>query len=152
MIIPCGNIRIMSEAKLGDTVRVHYTGTLDDGTTFDSSAGRDPLEFTLGEGMVIPGFEATVEGMTPGARRKQRIAPAGAYGERDEEQVIQMPRSELPPAAKVAMGDRVRMQDEMGHVHAARIADLGLETLTLDFNHELAGQALTFEIELVEIG
>ena len=136
---------------MGDTVRVHYTGTLDDGTTFDSSAGRDPLEFTLGEGMVIPGFELTVAGMTPGARRKQRLDPADAYGDRDEDQVIQMPRSELPPDAKVAMGDRVRMRDEMGHVHAARITDLGLETLTLDFNHELAGQALTFEIELVEI-
>ena len=136
---------------MGDTVRVHYTGTLDDGTPFDSSAGRDPLEFTLGEGMVIPGFEAMVAGMTPGAKRKQRIEPADAYGQRDDEQVIQMPRSELPPDAQVAMGDRVRMQDEMGHVHAARITDLGLETLTLVFNHELAGQALTFEIELVEI-
>jgi peptidylprolyl isomerase len=142
----------MTEAKMGDTVRVHYTGTLDDGTTFDSSAGREPLEFTLGEGMVIPGFETTVEGMAPGTKRKQRIEPADAYGDRDEERVIQMPRSELPPDATVAVGDRVRLQDEMGHVHAARISDLGLETLTLDFNHELAGQALTFEIELVEIG
>ena len=137
---------------MGDTVRVHYTGTLDDGTTFDSSAGREPLEFTLGEGMVIPGFESTVEGMAPGDKRRQRIEPAKAYGDRDEERVIQMPRSELPPDAKVAVGDRVRLQDETGHVHAARISDLGLETLTLDFNHELAGQALTFEIELVEIG
>ncbi len=136
---------------MGDTVRVHYAGTLDDGTTFDSSAGREPLEFTLGEGMVILGFETTVEGMRAGDKRKQRIAPGDAYGERDEERVIQMPRSELPPDAKVMIGDRVRLQDEMGHIHAARIADMGLETLTLDFNHELAGQALTFEIELVEI-
>jgi len=142
----------MSEAKMGDTVRVHYTGTLDDGTTFDSSTGGDPLEFTLGEGMVIPGFENTVEGMKPGDKRQQRIAAGEAYGERDEERMIQMPRTELPADARVAIGDRIRLQDEMGHVHAARIADLGLETLTLDFNHELAGQALTFEIELVEIG
>ncbi len=142
----------MSEAKMGDTVRVHYTGTLDDGMIFDSSVGGDPLEFTLGEGMVIPGFESTVEGMTPGAKRVKRIESAEAYGDREEERVIQMPRAELPPDAKVAIGDRVRMQDEMGHVHAARITDLGLETLTLDFNHELAGKALTFEIELVEIG
>lgn len=137
---------------MGDTVRVHYTGTLDDGTTFDSSSGREPLEFTLGEGMVIPGFEAAIAGMAPGAKRKQRILACDAYGERDEERMVQMPRSELPPDAKVAIGDRVRLQDEMGHIHAARITDLGLETLTLDFNHELAGQALTFEIELVEIG
>ena len=137
---------------MGHTVRVHYTGTLDDGTTFDSSAGREPLEFTLGEGMVIPGFEATVEGMAPGDKRKQRIEAANAYGERDEERMIQMPRSEVPPDAMIAVGDRVRLQDEMGHEHAAVIADLGLETLTLDFNHELAGRALTFEIELVEIG
>lgn len=137
---------------MGDTVRVHYTGTLDDGTTFDSSVGREPLEFTLGEGMVIPGFESTVEGMSPGSKRTQRIEASEAYGDRDEDRVIQMPRSELPPDAKVAIGDRVRLQDEMGHIHAARITDLGLETLTLDFNHELAGQSLTFEIELVEIG
>jgi peptidylprolyl isomerase len=142
----------MQEAKMGDTVRVHYTGTLDDGTTFDSSVGREPLEFTLGEGMVIPGFESTVAGMTPGTTRKQRIEPVDAYGDRDEERVIRMPRSELPPEAKVAVGDQVRLQDEMGHVHAARVSDLGLETLTLDFNHELAGQALTFEIELIAIG
>lgn len=139
----------MSEAKLGDTVRVHYTGALDDGTMFDSSAGRDPLEFTLGEGMVIPGFEATVAGMTPGTRRKQRIEPAGAYGDRDEGPGDSDAARRIAARRQGAMGDRVRMQDEMGHVHAARITNL--ETLTLDFNHELAGQALTFEIELVEI-
>ena len=141
----------MSEAKMGDTVRVHYTGTLDDGTTFDSSAGREPLEFTLGEGMVIPGFETIVDGMSPGTQRKQRIAPADAYGDRDEDRVIQVPRADLPPGTQVAVGDRVQLEDEMGHVHAARISDLGLETLTLDFNHELAGQALTFDIQLVGI-
>ncbi len=142
----------MKIAKIGDTVRVHYTGTLDDGRTFDSSVGGDPLEFTLGAGMVIPGFESTVEGMEPGAKRTQRIEAANAYGERFEDRMLQMPRTELPPEAKVSIGDIVRLQDEQGHIHAARISDMGLETITLDFNHELAGQALTFEIELVEIG
>ena len=107
---------------MGDTVRLHYTWTLDDGTTFDSSAGRDPLEFTLGEGMVIQGFEATVAGMTPGAKRKQRIEPGDAYGDRDDEQVIQMPRSELPPDAQVAMGDRVRIMNWPGRRSRLRLS------------------------------
>jgi len=141
----------MSQAKSGDTVRIHYTGTLDDGTEFDSSAGRDPLEFTLGGGQVIPGFDSAVDGMTVGDSQTVKIESADAYGERHEQLVQQVPRSTLPEEMEPAVGMQLQSQSPDGQVMNLVIVEVAEEMITLDANHPLAGQALTFAIELVEI-
>ena len=141
----------MAQARAGDTVRVHYTGTLSDGSVFDSSRGRDPLEFTLGEGRVISGFDDAVSGMEPGEER-QVIIPAGeGYGEHRSELVFPVPRSELPEGMEPAPG--LEVQISQGDQRAvARITEVADDTVTLDANHPLAGQELTFDLQLVEIG
>ena len=141
----------MLMAKAGDTVRVHYTGTLDDGTEFDSSCGRDPLEFQLGGGMVIPGFDSAVTGMFVGTKRKHTIVSAEAYGERDPQRVVLVPPEQVPPGAEFKAGDQVQLQDPEGHVMVALVASIDDEGVVLDMNHPLAGQDLTFELELLEI-
>lgn len=141
----------MREAKDGDTVLVHYTGTLDDGTVFDSSADREPLEFTLGEGMVVPGFEALVRGLAVGAKKKGRIVPEDAYGERHEEMTAKVPRSQFPSDMELELGDALQLRADDGRVWNVVVTGLADETVTLDGNHPLAGQALTFEVTLVEI-
>lgn len=138
-------------AKSGDTVRVHYHGTLTDGTIFDSSREREPLEFVLGSGMVIPGFDAAVDGLEPGGKITRTIPAAEAYGEPDPRRMMQMPASQVPPGAKFAIGDMVQLQDDQGHVIPARISSMNDEVIELDMNHPLAGEDLTFELELVEI-
>ena len=141
----------MTQAKSGDTVRIHYTGTLDDGTEFDSSAGRDPLEFALGGGQVIPGFDSAVDGMAVGENKTVTIAADQAYGDRHEQLVQEVPKSALPDEIEPAVGMQLQSQSPEGHVMNLVITDVADETLTLDGNHPLAGQALTFAIELVEI-
>lgn len=141
----------MLMAKAGDTVRVHYTGTLDDGSVFDSSEGSDPLEFALGSGMVIPGFESAITGMFVGTRRTVKIESAEAYGERDEQLVVPVPSTQFPPEADFQVGDQVQLQDPQGHVMMATIAAKSGDGVTLDMNHPLAGQNLTFDLELMEI-
>ena len=141
----------MAQARRGDTVRVHYQGTLDDGTVFDSSHGGEPLEFTLGEGMVIPGFENAVDGMNTGEKRTEKIPPDQAYGPHDPDRLVQIPKSEVPPEAALKVGDRVQLYDDQGHALQALVAALDDHGVTLDMNHVLAGEALTFEIELVEV-
>lgn len=137
-------------AQAGDTVRVHYRGTLADGTEFDSSAGREPLEFEIGAGQVIPGFDEAVRGLEEGQTTTVRIEPADAYGERMEEAVQVVPLEafggEVPE-----VGWAVELQAPDGSRLAATITDVTESTATLDFNHPLAGEALTFEIELVEV-
>ncbi len=142
----------MSNAKTGDTVKIHYTGTLDDGTQFDSSAGRDPLEFELGGGQVIPGFDSAVEGMAVGENKNVRIEPDQAYGERHEQLVQQVPRSALPDDLKPQVGMGLQSQSPDGQVMMLIVTEVGDEEITVDANHPLAGQALNFDIELVEIG
>jgi peptidylprolyl isomerase len=141
----------MTQAKSGDTVRIHYTGTLDDGTEFDSSAGRDPLEFALGGGQVIPGFDSAVDGMAVGENKTVTIAADQAYGDRHEQLVQEVPKSALPDEIEPAVGMQLQSQSPEGHVMNLVITDVADETITLDGNHPLAGQALTFAIELVEI-
>lgn len=141
----------MSQAKSGDTVRIHYTGTLDDGTEFDSSAGRDPLEFALGGGQVIPGFDSAVDGMTVGENKSVTIAPEQAYGERHEQLVQQVPKSALPEDMKPEVGMQLQSQGPDGQVMNLFVTEVEDENITVDANHPLAGQALTFAIELVEI-
>ena len=141
----------MTQAKSGDTVRIHYTGTLADGTQFDTSDGRDPLEFALGGGQVIPGFDSAVDGMAVGENKSVTIQPDQAYGERHEQLVQQEPKNALPEDMEPAVGMQLQSQSPDGQVMNLVITDVADETITVDANHPLAGQALTFAIELVEI-
>ena len=141
----------MAIAKSGDTVRIHYTGTLDDGTQFDSSSGREPLEFALGGGQVIPGFDSAVDGMTVGESKKVTIAPDDAYGQRHEQLVQQVPRDILPEDMEPAVGMQLQSQSPDGQTMNLTVTEVLQETITVDANHPLAGHALTFAIELVEI-
>lgn len=141
----------MSAARSGDTVRVHYTGKLSDGTVFDSSAGRDPLEFVLGENHVIAGFDRAVTGMKTGEEVTVTIPVADAYGDRRDNLVIQVNKSQFPSEISPEIGMSLRMQQPDGSSVRVQITDLDEENVTLDANHPLAGEELTFEIELVEI-
>ena len=141
----------MTQAKSGDTVRIHYTGTLDDGTEFDSSTGREPLEFSLGGGQVIPGFDSAVDGMSIGETKTVTIEPADAYGQRHEQLVQQVPRNTLPEHMEPTVGMQLQSQSPDGQVMNLVIIGVEEESITLDANHPLSGMALTFAIELVEI-
>ena len=141
----------MAQAKDGDVVRVHYTGTLDDETQFDSSVGGDPLEFTVGAGMVIPGFDEMVRGMEPGESRSTRIPADQAYGEARDEMKLTLSRGQLPDGFKPEVGQQIHLQGQDGQPVAARVVESDEAGIVVDANHELAGEALTFEIELVAI-
>ncbi|MCC5871361.1 MAG: peptidylprolyl isomerase [Gammaproteobacteria bacterium] len=141
----------MAEAKQGDTVRVHYTGQLADGTEFDSSRDRDPLEFQVGSGQVIAGFESAVAGMAVGDSCTTTIVAEEAYGPRRDELVVDVDRSQLPGDMDLEVGQALQVKDQNDQpfvVHVAAVAD---DAVKLDANHPLAGRDLTFEIELVEI-
>lgn len=137
--------------KDGDKVKVHYRGTLDDGSEFDSSRGRDPLEFTLGCGMLIPGFEAAVLGLEKGGSVTVTIPPAEAYGEHDPQQIVPIDRDQFPEDMQLEPGMVIQLQDQDGNVIEAAITEVGEKEVMLDANHPLAGEALTFEIEVVEV-
>ncbi len=141
----------MQQARRGDTVHVHYRGTLEDGTEFDSSAGADPISFTIGGGEVIPGFETAVEGMSTGEKKTHIIAADDAYGEHRDELVFTVGRDQLPPGSDVEVGDMLRIGFPDGSTAAVQVAALDHDTVTLDANHPLAGKDLTFELELVKI-
>lgn len=141
----------MAQAKAGDKVKVHYTGKLDDGTVFDSSAGRDPLEFTVGAGQMIKGFDTGVNGMNVGESKTVKIPSEEAYGQHRDEMVIEVPKTELPPDMEVTPGDQLQMQHQSGQVVLVTVTDVDDEKITLDGNHPLAGKDLTFDIELVEV-
>ncbi|MBI5781073.1 MAG: peptidylprolyl isomerase [Rhodocyclales bacterium] len=138
-------------AKAGDTVQVHYTGKLDDGSVFDSSTGRDPLEFTVGAGQVIPGFEQAVEGMAVGQTKTVTIPAAEAYGDRVTEAVLQVPREQLPPDLEPEVGQQLVMQSREGRQIPIVVVEVTEDSITIDANHPLAGRDLTFEIELVAV-
>jgi FKBP-type peptidyl-prolyl cis-trans isomerase 2 len=137
--------------KSGDTVAVHYTGTLEDGSVFDSSREREPLEFVLGEQNVIPGFEKMVLGMTTGETKTTTIPAADAYGEHRPEMIVQFERDKIPPDMDVQIGQELQVQTTSGQALPARVVDTSDAGVTLDANHPLAGRDLTFDIELVEI-
>lgn len=141
----------MAEAKRGDTVRVHYTGQLQDGTEFDSSRERDPLEFEVGSGQVIPGFETAVEGMNPGDSTTTTIAADNAYGQRREDLLVEIGRDQIPEDIELAVGQPLQVKGQDDQPFVVHIAEVQEETVKLDANHPLAGQDLTFEIELLEI-
>jgi peptidylprolyl isomerase len=141
----------MAQAKPGDTVKVHYTGKLDDGTVFDSSADRDPLEFTIGEGNIIPGFERAVVGMSKGESKTEVIPTNEAYGPYQEEMVVTIDRQQMPPEINPEVGQQLHIQQPDGNVLPVIVTDVSDGTVTLDANHPLAGENLTFDINLVEI-
>ncbi|MBK5930801.1 FKBP-type peptidyl-prolyl cis-trans isomerase [Halochromatium salexigens] len=141
----------MSEAKSGDTVKVHYTGTLSDGTEFDSSRGQEPLEFTLGQGQMISGFEDAVLGMALGENKTVTLASEEAYGERNEAMVQEVPRSAIPPEIELTEGMLLQAQGPDGETLRFTVADFNEEAVTVDGNHPLAGRDLTFQLELVQI-
>ena len=140
----------MPEAKRGDTVRVHYTGTLDDGTVFDSSREREPLEFSLGAGQVIPGFDQALTGMKPGESKKVTIPAVEAYGPYRSELVLVVDRSEFPPDIEPGIGDQFQLSQD-GQSFVVNVTEVTDQAVTLDANHPLAGEDLTFDLELVEI-
>ncbi|MDE2518539.1 MAG: peptidylprolyl isomerase [Methanocorpusculum sp.] len=135
----------------GNTIRVHYTGTLTDGTQFDSSEGRDPLEFVVGSGMVIPGFDNGVIGMEIGETRTIEIPAKDAYGEKSDEMIVVIPRGEFGEGFTAEIGEQLLIQLGDGNQIPVTITQIDEETVTLDANHKLAGKDLIFTVTLVEI-
>ena len=138
--------------KDGDKVKVHYKGTLDDGSIFDASEGKDPLEFKIGEGLIIHGFEKCVLGMEKGEKKSIKIACEDAYGPIRPEAMAEIPRKELPEGMEPQIGQVLQMgKEEGGDMFVAQIINITEDKVIIDANHPLAGKDLTFEIELVEI-
>ena len=149
--IPFGGCSDNRFAAEGDTVLVHYTGTLEDGTEFDSSRDRDPLEFTLGAGQMIPGFENAVYGMKKGQSKTFTIPPEEAYGPRDDELLIEVDLEDLPEEVVLEVGTYITVTYSSGMSQNVPIVEITETTVILDTNPPLAGKDLTFEIEVVEI-
>jgi FKBP-type peptidyl-prolyl cis-trans isomerase 2 len=141
----------MVQAKPGDSVKIHYTGRLEDGTVFDSSSDREPLEFTINQGQVIPGFEEAVLGMTPGESKTEKIPMDQAYGPHREEMVLEVSREQIPPDLNPEVGQQLQIQQANGQSVPVFVTDVTDAQITLDANHPLAGEDLTFDIQLVEI-
>ncbi len=141
----------MVQVKQGDTVDVQYTGTLLDGTVFDTSEGRAPLSFEVGTGQVIAGFETAVLGMQVGQVNRVEIPPEDAYGQPREDLIVALPRTQMPEGPPPRVGQTLELHLQGGHVLQAQVVELTDETIVIDANHPLAGQTLVFEIELVKI-
>jgi FKBP-type peptidyl-prolyl cis-trans isomerase 2 len=141
----------MTEAKSGDTVRIHYKGTLDDGSVFDSSEGRDPLEFAIGSGQIIPGLDAALPGMKVGDEKTVNVAADQAYGQVNPAARQPVPRDQFPPNVPIELGTSLQVQTPNGQVMPVTIVEIGEDDVVLDANHPLAGKDLTFEIVLVAI-
>ncbi len=142
----------MPKVKEGDTVKVHYTGKLNDGTRFDTSSGRDPLSFTVGQGQVIPGFEQGVVGMEVGESKTITIPTDQAYGPKRDELVAEVDKARLADDVKPEVGTRLQMKRTDGQMLEVVITDVEEDKITIDANHPLAGQDLTFDIEVVGVG
>lgn len=141
----------MGQVKSGDKVKVHYHGKLTTGETFDSSAGREPLEFEVGSGSVIKGFDDGVTGMNVGEKKTINIPFAEAYGPRNPEMVIPMPKDRFPTDMEIELGMPLMMSDQQGQEFQVSIVEIRENEVMLDANHPLAGQDLVFDLELVEI-
>ncbi len=139
----------MQQVKDGDKVKVHYHGKLRSGETFDSSEGREPLEFTVGSGQVIKGFDDGVRGMNIGDKKTVEILCVDAYGEKEEERIIEFPKAQFPPDMKPEAGMQLMMNDGQGQSLPVVITEIEEDTVLLDANHPLAGQDLIFNLELV---
>lgn len=141
----------MSQAKNGDTVKIHYSGTLEDGTLFDSSQGREPIELTLGGGKVIPGFETAIVGMSAGENKTVTIPVDQAYGPHHDHLTRDVPRSTIPDNIDLAEGMVLHAKGPEGQTLNFTVTSFDDETVQIDGNHPLAGKDLTFALELVEI-
>ncbi|MCC5972022.1 MAG: peptidylprolyl isomerase [Pararhodobacter sp.] len=142
----------MTQAKTGDTVHFHYTGTLIDGSVFDSSEGREPLSFTLGSGQIIPGLDAALDGMAVGEAKTVTIPADQAYGAYDPQARQTIPRDQIPPNIPVDPGTMLQMQSPDGQAIPVTVAEADEQQVVLDANHPLAGQDLTFAVEIVAVG
>ncbi len=141
----------MATAKQGNSVKVHYHGTLNDGTVFDSTYEESPMDFTLGEGEIIPGFEEAVEGMDEGEKKNITVEPERAYGEYNEQGVVQVPRENLPEDIQPEEGMMLQLNTPEDQVVYVTVTEIDDQNVTLDANHPLAGKTLNFDIELVQI-
>ncbi len=141
----------MADVKTGDTVRIHYTGTLTDGTTFDSSMGRAPLEFTVGSGQIIPGLDKAIPGMVVGDMKKVEIPHIEAYGPVNPDARQAVPREQIPEDIPTDPGTQLQMQTPDGRTVPVTIVEVTETEVTLDANHPLAGKDLIFDIELMAI-
>ncbi|MCU0855345.1 MAG: peptidylprolyl isomerase [Rhodobacteraceae bacterium] len=141
----------MTDARSGDTVRIHYSGTLSDGSTFDSSQGREPLQFTVGSGEIIPGLDRAIEGMSVGETKTVTVPAADAYGDHNPDGVQSVPRAEVPDHIPLDPGTQLQVQTGDGRTLPVTVTEVTADAITLDANHPLAGKDLTFEVELVEI-
>lgn len=141
----------MAQVKSGDKIKVHYHGKLNNGETFDSSEGRDPLEFEVGSGMVIKGFDDGVTGMAVGEKKTVTIPFDEAYGPVNPEMILEMPKDRFPDDMELANGMPLMMSDQQGQQFQVKIVEIMEEVVKLDANHPLAGKDLTFDLELVEI-
>jgi FKBP-type peptidyl-prolyl cis-trans isomerase 2 len=142
----------MQKVKNGDVINIHYTGTLSDGTVFDSSEGRDPLKFTVGEGMVITGFDKGVLDMEINQEKTININELEAYGPYNADMIIEMPIDQVPADMNPTVGMEVHLSDPEGNVMPVIVTELNDKTIKLDANHPLAGKDLTFKLQLVSIG
>ena len=140
----------MAQVKKGDTVKVHYHGTLNDGSIFDSSTGREPLEFEVGSGMVIAGFDEGVTGMAIGEKRTVNIIADEAYGPVQQDMIMEFPKTQFPPDMVPEIGLQLSMSNNEGQQFPVTIIDVKDEVVVLDANHPLAGKDLTFDLELVD--
>ncbi len=141
----------MTEARSGDTVKVHYTGKLEDGTVFDTSAEREPLEFKIGEGQLITDFEQAVVGMEPGESKTVMITSGDAYGPHRDEMVLKVARKDMPEGLDPQVDQRLQVRHDDGNAFVVTVTAVSEESVTLDGNHPLAGKDLTFDIQLMEI-
>ena len=141
----------MAHAKQGDLVKVRYTGTLDDGSTFDSSDGREPLQFVIGQGMLIPAFEEAIVGMLPGDSRSVHIPADEAYGPFMDELILEVDKNQIPPYLNPEEGMQLQITQDDGSSTVVKVVKLTGEKGFLDANHPLAGRDLNFSIELVDI-
>jgi len=141
----------MEQVKEGDVVRVHYTGKLTNGEQFDSSQGREPLEFTVGGGQMIKGFDDAMPGMKVGDKKTINILPQDAYGDKDESAMIPFPKENIPPDMKLEPGMQLQLRNESGQPFPVTVAEIKDDVVVLDANHMLAGKELVFDIELMEI-
>ncbi len=141
----------MAQVKNGDKVKVHYTGKLVNGEQFDSSVGREPLEFTVGAGMMIKGFDIALPGMAVGDKKTVNIAAVDAYGEKDPNAIIPFPKENVPADMKLEPGMQLTLTNQEGQPFPVVVTEIKDDVIVLDANHFLAGQELVFDIELVEI-
>jgi len=141
----------MAQAKDGNTVKVHYTGKLEDGTVFDTSVNRDPLQFTIGKGQVIPGFEQAVVGMNPGESKTTKLPADQAYGSHRKEMVLEVDRKQFPAHLKPEVGQQYQIPQAQARSTVVTITDISESKIVLDANHPLAGKDLTFDVQLLEI-